>query len=49
MLKPSLDQSRPAATAEAARLYVLAVIYAALGGLAWIATGRHLARPRKEI
>lgn len=39
-----LDQSPSAATAEAARLYVLAVIYAALGALAWLATGRRLAQ-----
>ncbi|NUR04358.1 MAG: hypothetical protein HOY79_49995 [Streptomyces sp.] len=48
MLSP-VDQSSPAATAEAARLYVLAVIYAALGALAWLATGRRLARTSKEI
>lgn len=49
MLRPPLDQSRPAAASEAARLYVLAVIYAALGGLAWLVAGRRLTRPRKEI
>ena len=44
-----LDQSHPAATAEGARLYLLAVIYAALGALAWLAAGRRLARTPKEI
>lgn len=48
-----LDQSHPAATAEAARLYALAVIYAViyavLGALAWLAAGRRLARTPKEI
>lgn len=44
MLRPPVDQA-----AEAARLYALAAIYAALGALAWIATGRRLARTGKEI
>ncbi|MFF4548637.1 hypothetical protein ACFY1J_31130 [Streptomyces sp. NPDC001406] len=48
MLRPLVDESRPAAVAEAARLYVLAVIYAALGGVAWLLAGRRLARASKE-
>lgn len=49
MLRPPPDESRPAAVAEAARLYVLAVIYTALGAIAWLATGRRIARASKEI
>lgn len=47
MLRPSIDQSRPAA-AEAARLYVLAVIYAVAGALMWLAAGRRLTRSKES-